>query len=226
MPTPRSIITLEASGNKPTTGHLVVSYTPTTAVIDAQYLGTTAAATACRLVQAMYQLPDDFLRMDGPPLIMGAYPTSTEMRYQDPELFYRNMYRQTPALLNNIRYTVTRDPIDTEERKYLLVYPYVADQSVIRYQYHRDCPQLVDDADVPIIPRSDRMALWYAAAWFVAQWRGAETLTMYRDQALASIEQMATEYELVDDASEFTADDHEPDLVLPPPGYEDFNRGY
>lgn len=225
-PTPRSVITLEASGDKPTTGHLVVSFAGSTAVIDAQYLGTTAVATTCRLVQSMYQLSDDFLRMDGPPLIMGAYPTSTELRYQDPELFQRNQYRQTPALLNNIRYTVTRDPLDLEERKYLLVYPYIADNRVIRYQYHRDCPQLVSDSDLPIIPRSDRMTLWYAAAWFVAQWRGAETTPMYRDQAMQALAMMASEYELVDDASEFVADDYEPDLVLPPPGYEDFNRGW
>ena len=224
-PTARSFITLEASGTTATSAHLVVSVDGSTAVVDAQYLSTTASGTVCRLVQGMFQLPDDFLRMDGPPLIMGEYPTSTELRYQDPELFQRNQYRQTPALLNNLRYTVTRDPLDLEERKYLLVFPYIADQRVIRYQYHRDCPKLVSDSDIPIVPRSDRMALWYGAAWFVAQWRGAETTQMYRDQALASIEQMATEYELVDDESGFAMSDYEPDLVLPPPGYEDFDRG-
>ncbi len=223
-PIPRSTISLEISGTTPTTGHLVVSFGGGTAVVDAQYLATTAVGVAVRLVQGMFQLPDDFLRMDGPPLIMGAYPTSTELRYQDPELFQRNEYRQTPALLNNLRYTVTRDPLDLEEFKYLLIYPYIADTRVIRYQYHRDVPELVGDSDLPIVPRGDRMVLWYAAAWFVAQWKGAETASMYRDQAMEGIQRMLNEYEFVDDASEFRGDEYEPDLVLPPPGYEDFDR--
>ena len=66
--------------------------------------------------------------------------------------------------------------------------------------------------------------MWYAAAWFVAQWKGAETTTMYRDQALEGLDKMLNEFEYVDDDTEFRGDEYEPDLVLPPPGYEDFDR--
>lgn len=224
-PVKRQYITTESSGTKPSTGHLVTAFSAGTATIHGQFLGTTLVADVIRTVTGMFQLPDDFLRMDGPPLIMGAYPTSTELRYQDPELFQRNQYRQTPALLNNIRYTVTRDPLDEEERKYMLIYPYISDIRVIRYQYHRDCPELVDDADIPIIPRSDRTVLMNVAMWFFGQRQDEQDVQIYMQQAMEGLERMTQEFEMVDDASEFVANDFEPDFVLPPPGYEDFNRG-
>lgn len=223
-PAVRKFITFEVSGSKPTTAHLVTAYSAPNATVEAQYLGTTTVGLACRQVEGMFQLPDDFIRVDGPPLIQGAYPTSTELRYQDPEKFQRNEHRQTPALLNNLRYTVVRDPLDLEERKYLRVYPYIADRRIIRLSYYRDIPKLVADGDIPIIPRSDRMVLWYAAAWFVGQLNDEQDVTMYRDQALEGIERMAQEFELVDDASEYVEDHSEPDFVLPPAGYEDFHR--
>lgn len=221
VPTIRDIITFESSGDSPTTGFMVHTQSAPSTTVGAQWINATEVGKAYRIVSGAFQLPDDFIRSEGAPLLVGSDPDATEFRYKDPDVFRKEAHRQIPAVLNHNLYTVVRDPIDQEERKYLMVYPYLTELATIRMSYYRDIPKLVNDADIPIIPRLDRQALWLMAAWYVALWRGEETATAYGGQAEEALERMAQEFELVDDP-DIEEPVQERDFILPPSGYEDF----
>lgn len=222
----RKVITTESSGSNPTTGYVIdLPYANPNATLDAAWTLATEAARSVRQVEHMFQLPDDFIRLEGPPVLIGADPDTTELRFVSPAQFRVLRYSQVPAILHDIYYTIERDPVDLEERKYLLVYPFIATRQTIRLMYYRDPPELVGDSDLSIMPRNARAALWWTAAWFVAQAENEEDTQLYSSNALQSIEAMAKESEFVDDTNEPDFLQSEPDFILPPPGYEDFNRG-
>ena len=77
------------------------------------------------------------------------------------------------------------------------------------------------------MPLEDRLVVWWACAWFVAQWQEDDRLTLYRDSAMNALGDMMKEYSCTDNEEE---DDvligDATGFIYPPSGYEDFNRGY
>jgi hypothetical protein len=85
-------------------------------------------------------------------------------------------------------------------------------------------PKLVEDDDVPIIPRDDRIALLHAAYWFMAVHLKveAETINFYMQQALSSLTNMGEAYDLSDDTENIRDDiPDEPNFVQMPAGFPD-----
>jgi hypothetical protein len=92
--------------------------------------------------------------------------------------------------------------------------------------YSGDAKKLVNDSDIPDIPRSDRFVLINAASWFTAQMvKDTEMVTFYRDGALNELERMTKEYQLSDDITEdIDVDNTNIPLLRGPSGYPEFEE--
>lgn len=220
----RDILTTDTSGTLPATGWMISAADATSYTLDAQYLAATEATKSFRIVKGIFQLPTDFLRMEKV-LIDESLPNPRTL-YLTPDRFEKKILTENLVGVRDRVFTVKADPLLTDDRKYLFIYPYYSAVSVIRYFYWFDPQALSADGDIPIIPRVNRMVLLHAAEWMFAVAReDSEKATFYRDMALDGLERMTEHYELTDDPEEDTAAEfEEPDWITPPAGYEDFPR--
>lgn len=205
-PVARDILTADTSSTLPSTGLLVEAFAGGTATLFQQWLDDTEVGKSFRLVKGFFQLPDDFV---------GMKSVTFEGALDDPRVFKRNptvlsRLKQEETIIN-IRqkvYAVVQDPLSgtsaEDQRRYLEIFPYLTQLGVLHVRYWRVPPKLVNDADIPIIPHSDRMLLFYAASWFfsVAQREAQDTVAYYRDLSITELEKAIEEYEFADDATE------------------------
>lgn len=163
--------------------------------------GTAQVGREFTIAQSFFALPQDFVRSDAAHTDIDT--NWNTLVFRNTTSFEREIKADRVVSDLNRIYTVLPDPINVDDTKYLAVFPYFTGRNVIHVKYFGDARKLVGDNDVPDVPRSDRFVLWYAAAWFVAQWqRDTDMVTFYKDSALTELERMAKEYQLADDISE------------------------
>lgn len=165
--------------------------------------GTCTVGNEYRIAQGHFELPEDFIRSDAVHL---ESDTDWNIVYSRDTTTFKREVRNDKILggINRI-YTIVPDPVNVEPFKYISIYPYFVDRNILHVKYFGDVRKLIGDFDVPDVPRSDRFVVWYAAAWFVAQWqKDADMLAFYRDGALNELERMTKEYQLMDDITEDT----------------------
>lgn len=187
--------------------------------------GTVSIGRPFTVEQAIFELPSDFIRM----LTVYEEGDDEPIRYLIPEKFERLIREDntsTGSRSNDKFYTVVPDPSFTESgKRYLWIYPRKDDTGILKIKYYGDVKKLVGDLDVSLIPKSDGFVLWYASAWFVAQWlKETELVSFYRDGAMNELERMAKEYQLSDDITETQPSvyyDYEGGR--PPDGYPSFD---
>ena len=221
--TQRAIVTTQASGTRPSTGFLVVQFSGTTLTLDEQYLGAAVVALPLRQVSGIFQLPNDFIRLDEKP-ILGNDLANPRLTFKTPTEFDAIRRANLNLTLRDSFYTVTQDPLDSIDNKYLWVYPYLAQRDVLRIRYWQDPPKLVANGDIPVVPRIDRPVLLSAAMWYIAQWqKDVELVAFYKAEALEGLERMTQEYELTDDLED-ARDSGDPGWIIPPSGYGMFDE--
>jgi hypothetical protein len=166
--------------------------------------------------------------MDSAPLLVNSLH-DPKMDFVQPTRFNEVKHAGVTTASKDRYYTVVKDPIEDDtlsiEQKFLAVFPYIAAYEVIKLKYWRGAPKLVQDADKPIVPWEDRLVVWWACAWFVAQWQEDERIAVYRDSALNALEDMKNEHSFADDEDEDDRVGDPTGFIYPPSGYEDFDRG-
>jgi hypothetical protein len=184
-------------------------------------LGTAQISREFRIVQGYFPLPQDFINAES---VHSDLPTNwTTLKYMDPTSFERRVRASKLSDSLNTLYTVIPDPLNIDDIKYLVVYPYYNSRNILHVKYFGDIRKLVGDNDIPDIPRSDRFLLWYASAWFVAQWqKDTDMVAFYRDGALGELQRMSTEYQLSDDLTQDA--DMEDDSLGPIQGPHNFPK--
>jgi hypothetical protein len=153
-------------------GYLVVGAMDPLGTLDAQFIeGTTAGTTLnWTAAQAYFQLPNDFGRMEK---LHTREVNDQELVYAHPPVFEQIRRAQIPYGTPYV-YTVVPDPVTTTtgpltRNQYMLLYPYPVDLQTIRGFYFAEPHDLVDDGDIPIIPRHNRQVLFHVAAWLISQ---------------------------------------------------------
>lgn len=224
----RDIITTDVSAStNPTAGFLVQAYSDPNVTLFSQFLNTTEVGKSFRIVKGFFLLPEDFQSLE-----MATLEGDLEdpkMTWKTPDQIQRLKQEEVIISIKEKVYSVVQDPLSgtaaETNRRYLEVYPYLAQLTTLRLKYWRVPPKLVNDSDVPIIPHSDRMVLFYAAAWFFAQQQHeTEPATFYRNLALTEIEKMAQEYSFADDPDDGERDTGlNFDFIPGPPEYPKFS---
>lgn len=149
-------------------------------------------------VHGAFEMPEDMVRMEV--VHIKDDLGDTQVSYLPPRDFEKLKNQRDLSTTNQHYYTVIADPLGEDDSKYLLLYPYLEARQIVRYRYWRDAPKLVDDGDIPIIPRSDRATIYYAAGWFVAQWQNEEAkLESFQKLALQAVEAMVNQHEFTTD---------------------------
>lgn len=186
---------------------------------------TAQIAKEFRIAQAYFELPEDFIRSST--LHTDEDVEENTMLYRVPTTFEREVRANRLATIIDRIYSVVVDPLNLSSRKYLALYPYFNTRNVLHLKYFGDAKKLVADSDVPDVPRSDRFVVWYASAWFVAQWqKDATMIPVYRDSALNELERMTKEYQLSNDITEHMPADSGASLgpVRGPDGFPEFEE--
>jgi len=167
-----------------------------------------------------FQLPSDCIKV----LSVHRQDDASEVKQMRPIEF--EVTKLNDAVVANVCmfYTVVPDPDRVVSNFYLRVWPFSGVEDTLTVRYYGDALKLVEDTNVPDIPRADRFAVYYASLWFVAQWQKAtDMVAFYRDGALNELERMAKEYELTDDVTEDTEDiSSDPDFIKGPNGFPQF----
>ena len=179
------------------------------------------ALTVSGSVDGIFQMPDGFIRITSVHKRSDGYAA----RYRNPVLFEH--VKASIALVSSVNmvYTVIPDPNGAVSNLYVKIYPYSGIVDTLDITYYSDARKLVDDANVPDVPRSDRFAVWCAAVWFVAQWqKDADMVQMYRELANSELEKMTSEYQFADDITEESEDVGEVDFstLKGPAGFPEF----
>ena len=156
----------------------------------------TAAQAHCAkdfsILEGIFQLPEDFETMIS--VHVDSALDGTGLNPVTHSEFENHIRQKISRGQRDRIYTIVSDPLKTSDRRFLMIYPYYSDRQVIRAQYHGDVPQLVADGDIPLIPRQDRLTLFYVAGWFVAtHQKEAEMVPFYRDMGMQLIDQALSE---------------------------------
>jgi len=186
-------------------------------------LGVAQIAKEFTIAQCYFELPEDYIRNSTAHIDEDI--DENTLTYRAPQLFEREVRANRLQTLLDRVYTVVPDPIGVSSRKFVGVYPYFVDRNTLQVKYWGDIRKLVADADEPDVPRSDHFVVWYAAAWFVAQWqKDTSMVSFYRDGALNELERMAKEYQLSDDVTEGIPVNNSDgsELIRGPDGFPEF----
>jgi hypothetical protein len=218
----RRVVIDGAIQGQATSGHLVSDVTGTTYTLQSQWLGSDATATTLSIAEAYIELPDDFSKWKN---LDGVGAIGEEKFHHRTPLTFDKIKRERNLLgLRDFIYTVKPDPLGLVDNKFIAVYPFISTQLTMHGNYWRSVPKLVEDEDVPIIPRDDRIVLLHGAYWFTAVHLKLETdvVQFYMQQALTSLSNMREAYDLSDDTENIRDDiPEEPDFVQMPAGYPD-----
>lgn len=186
-------------------------------------LGTARIAKEFRIAQCFFELPEDFIKNST--AFANEDTEDNRLFYRPPHIFEREIRDERLRTRLNRIYTTLVDPLSLDNKKYMAVYPYYLDRNSIFVKYFRHGRKLLSELDEPDVPISDRFVVWYAAAWFVAQWqKDTAMVTFYRDGAMNELERMAKEYQFTSDLSE--AEEDSDDLSIPqgPDGFPEFEE--
>lgn len=192
--------------------------------LQSQFRGTSITNQIGSIQKGIFAMPDDFAKAEGKlkqsdPLGIG------DMTYVAPNTF-RDVSRSFRAFAIRDRiYTVQSDPLGLSGKAYLCVYPYVNSMLSFYGSYWRVPQQLVNNADIPVIPPEHRDVLFYFACWFWAQSKGVvETMQFYQQQALETLQLMAKDTDMVDEEDNVSISTSDPSGFIPgPSNYPDFN---
>lgn len=182
-------------------GYMLVGTAAPTGTLDAQFLAGTSAGTLLSYTAARgyYQLPTDFSRINT------LHTTDQPLRdisYAHPHTYEKIRRRLIPINLGSpLIYTVVPDPLKSDGNMYLSVYPYPTERQTLRGSYFRDPQNLSADADIPLIPRKNRLVLFYFAALYIAvkMKRHDTVVKHYQGLSLQSLQDMLAEYQFSDD---------------------------
>jgi hypothetical protein len=218
----RRILIDGAIQGQATSGHLIADVTGTTYTLQSQWLGSDGTGQALSIAVGYLELPNDFSKWKN---LEAAGAIGEERFHHKTPLVFDKVKRERNLVgLQDFIYTVKPDPLGLKDNKFLVVYPFISTQMTLHGNYWRSVPKLVEDDDVPIIPRDDRIALLHAAYWFMAVHLKveAETINFYMQQALSSLTNMGEAYDLSDDTENIRDDiPDEPNFVQMPAGYPD-----
>lgn len=171
-------------------------------------IGTATAhiAREFSVAQSYFELPVDYIRNST--MHIDEMIDENTVIYRDPTTFMREVYRDRLMTGIDRIYTVVPDPLRLSSNKFVAVYPYMTERHTLFLNYFGDAPKLIADADEPVVPRSDRLVVLYAASWLVAQWqKDNDLVSYYRDIAYSELERMTVEHQFSDDVTQ----DHDPD---------------
>jgi len=219
----RDIISVSSSSGDQTDGYMIESMDGATATVDSQYKGSTSSGVSVRLSKGYFELPEDFLRGESLVCIDQFGETRPVYRAAKEFDFIR---RNTLGLrMRKYIYTVMKDPLNESDNSFLAVYPYIGSLTSLQFNYTRTPQKLVDSQDKSIIPVNDRIALFYAGAWFYAQSIGNAQFQFYRDSNRLKIEDMLKHTDLVDEDENRSVyvDEEAEGFLRGPSNYPDFN---
>lgn len=220
LPVKRDILLMgEVEGNG-TTGYLITNVSGTTVTLDKQYRGTTEVGKIFTLQKYLFALPVDYIRLARISRLDSLL--SDRMVYKRTSQF--DHIRNSEGMVNiyDTVFTVRKDQLNETALRYLAIYPYVGRLTTFDITYWAKPLKLVEDDDIPVIPATDRMCLFYFAAWFYAQSIGDDRSLMYRDQALQALNDMLAEFEDVD-TFEYDEPYDPTRFIEGPRGYPSFN---
>lgn len=204
---PRDIFVPGSQASDATEGYLVESFSTPQINIISQYRGTTSSSLVARIQKGWFQLPEDFIRLETISRLDRL--DAACMVKKSPKIFDEIKKQRLGVGLRDTIYTTTKDPLGTDERIYLGVYPFISSLTTMQGTYWADPAALVNDSDVPPAPRNDRTVLFHFACWFYAQSKGAPSVQFHKEQAMIRLDKMTNEYE-------FDDNDDAPDPVNDP----------
>lgn len=203
-------------------GYLVASENANDIVLHSQWLGADNVLQTLPVVHGWFQLPDDFQKLKV--LSASENVTDVEFCYRTPLVFDKIKRERNLVSISNYIYTVKPDPLALEARSYVAVYPFITQQMTLYGSYWRSPQKLVQDPDVPIVPRDDRLVVLNFAYWYMSHHLKADSdvKKSYEKRAYDALGLMAQAYELSEDTDDLVGrDNYEPGLVQFPPGYPD-----
>lgn len=198
-PAGRDILIVSDSTRDATNGYLVTAFSSPTITLQSQYREATVANKTFQLQTGYKALPTDFLRMDTASDLDSV--SGDRLRYATPKLFDHIKRRETGGGVGLPRYySIVPDPVSLDTSGfYIAFFPYISALTTVQGYYYADPQKLVNDGDVPAIPRNDRSTLFYFACWFMATAKGNERSGIYQNQALDQLRIMLDEYDMSDD---------------------------
>ena len=219
----RDIISAESAVGVVTSGYMVTSFAGNTATLQSQYRGDTASSADVSVSYGYFQLPSDFLRLEEVEEVDSL--TSTSLIYKSPMEFEKIKRKGSLAGINTTYYTVKPDPLTTVGNMYLSVFPYQTVAKTYQGNYWMDPPKLVNDTDVPTVPRVDRTTLLDTSYWFVSTLLklDADRINFYRAQALDSLQRMQAQWDLSSEPNLMDQGLLEPGFIQGPAGYPRFS---
>lgn len=228
IPSTRDVLVFgSSSSGDGSIGYLVTAVSGQDVTLQSQFRGATNATVSYHIQTGYMELPDDFLRMDLATDVIDQ--SSRRFTYMDTARF-TSIKRSDVVGLGDRIYTIKPDPLNSTGKFYLAVYPYISTLTTLQGEYFFDPPKLVNDSDVPIVPRNDRLCLFYFAAWFISQAVGVEDKALlYRDQAMSQMQTMKDQAGLSDDIWDQREHFGMPGMDLSAvrdfefPNFEDFN---
>ena len=209
-PSVRDILVPSISTASGTNGYLVSAVNSGVITLQTQYRGESAVAKTYQIQKGFFKLPDDFMRMETSADLNTL--VGVEIKYVPPTQFDRVKRDGDIISSFNKLYTVKSDPLGTDRSYYYAIFPFMEALTTVQGEYYRLAPKLVDNGDIPIIPRQESPTLLYFAFWFFALSENEDKADTYLQQASTLLEAMAKEYQLSEDRNISTTA-YEPDWI-------------
>jgi len=168
---------LFGTGIDPASVYMVTAVNGNTATLEHQYVGASGTAVALKKRTGYVQLPEDFLRLDTAAPVedltfLNRFEFATLTQW---EHLRRDVYQPS----TDVWYTVGPDPLTTDGRYYMYLYPPMPELRVVRGSYFIDPPRMQFGTDEPMLPRNDRPAILYYAMNLYAIMRSDERANLY-----------------------------------------------
>ena len=201
----REIVGISTTDVNLSDGFLVTAFADPAITIDAQYTGATALALSHSILVGYYILPEDYQRMRilvDTSIARGRVIAKSE---EGLEWLRRDQFLATGL---THRYAVTKDPLPEgnsaySNRAFLLIYPYPGERKTLRGKYTAQHQTLSADADIPLIPQSNRDVIFHVAHWrFAMKLKDASLIGAYKSVADEALVDMLRFYELQADDTE------------------------
>ena len=190
-------VVIFGSSIDPASVYMISATSGTSATLEHQFLNATGTSKALTKKTGFIQLPEDFLRMD---TAAPVEDLTLLNRFEfTPLTGWEHLRRDSYRPSNEHWYTVGPDPIRSNERMYMYIYPPLDDLQVLRGSYFADPQRLQDSVDVPMMPRNDRPAVLYYAMNLYAITRSDDRANLYYTMAEKEMTNMLLRYELSDD---------------------------
>lgn len=192
-------------------GYLVTAVTGTTATIDAAYSGATATAANLVHARAFFSVPSDLKSVH---VLYDTALIFQPLMSVSPYRFELERIAAVSSLGFPNRYTVVQDPLKASTARFLGVFPYLTNRTVLRGLYFCEPDKLSNPSDVPLIPRDHRTVLFNWAAWLYALHANDGRAGLYENRARQGLASMAEEYLMQDDPDVATSENDLPFPVM------------